>query len=162
VTGTREEWAVFSTCGLYRYVLGRLWTNDERIGSMHVIMLNPSDATHEIDDPTIRRCIGFAKREGYGGLVVRNLFAYRTPYVAKLLTAKDPVGPENPRVLAYDVEGAFPIAAWGIVPSKLRAKAPSAEAARRCFGLTKDGWPRHPLYLKADTPIVPIYKGGTT
>lgn len=153
VTGSHEKWAVFSACQTFRYVLGRRWTLDERLGNLFVIMLNPSDATHEIDDPTVRRCIGFAKREGYGGLVVRNLFAFRTPYVPKLLRAVDPVGPENARVLAHDVEGVAPIAAWGIVPPKLRAKMP-IKTAPGCFGCTKDGWPKHPLYLKASTPIV--------
>jgi len=159
VTGTYEKWAVFSKCYRYRYVLGRRWASlHEDYSCMHVIMLNPSDATHEIDDPTIRRCIGFAKREGYGGLVVRNLFAFRTPYPAKLILQNDPVGPENPMVLAHKVVHEIAIAAWGIVPPKLRKKMPLTPTVGACFGTTKEGWPKHPLYLKSDTAIRPAWR----
>jgi hypothetical protein len=158
LTGTSEKWAVFSTCGLYRYVLARNWSTAADYECMHVIMLNPSTATHEIDDPTIRRCIGFAKREGYGGLVIRNLFAYRTPYPAELMIAKDPVGPENAGVLAHVVDREIAIAAWGIVPPKLRKKMPPTPTVGACFGTTKEGWPKHPLYLKSDTPIRPAWR----
>jgi len=85
--------AVISPCGLYRYRLSRQWT--EPSYSLAFVMLNPSTADAEVDDPTIRRCIGFARREGYGGIEVVNLYAFRATSPDDLWKAKDPCGPEN-------------------------------------------------------------------
>ena len=74
--GTIESGAHFSPCERYRYRLWRCW--DASKWKLAIIGLNPSTATHEEDDPTIRRCIGFAKRDGYGGLLMLNLFALRS------------------------------------------------------------------------------------
>ena len=155
VVGTDTKWAVFSPDMKYRYVLGRvldpLWNHD-LASCLFVIMLNPSTATHEEDDPTIRRCIGFAKRERCSSLVVRNLFAYRSTDPDALLEVDDPVGPSNAHVLNYKVWGRA-IAAWGVVAPKLRAKMPALPEHLSCFGTTKDGSPKHPLYLPKTAPI---------
>ena len=88
--------AEFSACGRYRYWLERRWSADS---PAVFVMLNPSTADAKIDDPTIRRCMGFAKREGHGGLVVVNLFGWRSSDPRQLVLADDPVGPGNTRAI---------------------------------------------------------------
>src|SRR5712664_2208515 len=85
--------AGFSCCGLYRYWLRRHW--DAELPPVCFVMLNPSTADAERDDPTIRRCCGFSRRWGYGGIVVVNLYAFRTSDPCCLRNAVHPVGPEN-------------------------------------------------------------------
>ena len=92
--------AVVSDDGAYRYRLTRCWTSDlfrDGDGQMLVVGLNPSTADAVHDDPTVRRCIGFAHREGCAELVIVNLFALRSPTPRRLVYAADPVGPENDR-----------------------------------------------------------------
>lgn len=86
--------ASLSGCGTFRYDLGRVWDpgNPRRV---LWVMLNPSTADADVDDPAIRRCVAFSKREGAGGLTVTNLFAFRASNPAALVDASDPVGPEN-------------------------------------------------------------------
>ena len=91
--------AVFSRCKTYRYSLERLWETETPVKRVVFIGLNPSTADHRVDDPTIRRCMGFAERWGYNALRVVNLFAYRTPYPEELKKAQDPVGPYNAKHL---------------------------------------------------------------
>lgn len=148
--------AVISRCGLYRYHLTRKWG---RGPYALLIMLNPSTADAMQDDPTIRRCISFAKREGCGALVVVNLFAFRSPSPADMKAADDPVGPENDRYIRSAVAGAKGpiIAAWGAHGSyRGRDKAVRAlvDAPMVCLGLTKAGAPRHPLYVRGDAPLI--------
>src|SRR5262245_19133112 len=85
--------ALISPCGLYRYWLTRTWDNSLR--RVCWVMLNPSTADAEQDDPTIRRCVGFARSWGAGGIIVVNLFAFRASDPKALLRAADPVGPDN-------------------------------------------------------------------
>ena len=150
--------AVLSECGLYRYRLERRWADGPKA---LFIMLNPSTADAEKDDPTIRRCISFAKREGCGGLIVVNLFAFRATEPDALLLADDPIGPDNPGALAAavaDCDGPL-IAAWGAWPG---ARAAGEAVVRklgpraRCLGLTKAGSPRHPLYVAGDAPLIAL------
>lgn len=154
--------AVLSYCGRYRYQLGRTW--DVTAPADVWIMLNPSTADASQDDPTIRRCIGFSKRGGAGGLTVVNLFAYRATDPAELLQVLDPVGPENDDHLqrvfdAAAVAGGRIIGAWGAH----KLAGPRAREMARLFGddgwvarglmtlgLTKHGAPRHPLYVPGD------------
>lgn len=153
--------AILSPCGLYRYHLRRDWT---AAPPLVWIMLNPSTADAEQDDPTIRRCIAFAKAFGYGGIEVVNLFALRSPSPADLLDSScagiDPVGPNNDdtlRVVIVDC-GYTLVAAWGAHKlASPRARVIERMAAGRllCLGTTKDGSPRHPLYVKASQPLVP-------
>src|SRR5262245_41939737 len=146
----------------YRYRLDRRWPGGE--GLCGFIMLNPSSADEHSDDPTIRRCIGFAKGWGYSGLIVGNLFALRASDPAVLLAARDPVGGgANARALVDLIdEATLIVCAWGRfawVDRRGREAVALIRARGRlphCLGLTRDGAPRHPLYLSASTQPVPI------
>lgn len=124
--------------------------------------LNPSTADETADDPTIRRCIGFARSWGYARLKMLNLFAYRStdPLVmwAKHREGVDIVGPENMQTIEAVVGSSdLVVLAWGALPSWTHAQAVRvAELVElpHCLGLTKGGAPRHPLYMKADTQPV--------
>lgn len=146
--------AFLSRDGVYRYRLGRRWgTGPYAL----FIMLNPSTADAMIDDPTIRRCIGFAKREGCGGLFVGNLFAYRATRPEHLVFAEDPEGPENTRhlkAMIRDPHVELRVAAWGAHPQVNRACDPLPLAFDwKCLGRTQAGHPRHPLYVRSDQPL---------
>lgn len=154
-----SSYARLSDCGTYRYTLGRRWTQDLSAGAAVFVMLNPSTADAEVDDPTIRRCIGFAKALGCGGLHVVNLYAFRATKPADLWKAADPIGPDNDEVLretfkAAGREARPVIAAWGANAAPLRAQfvttiARAAGASLTALGVTKGGQPRHPLYVPA-------------
>lgn len=160
--------ALISPCGLYRYWLTREW--DARCFKLPIIMLNPSTADASIDDPTIRRCMAFAKREGFGGIRVMNLFAFRATSPDEMKVVSDPVGSDNnihlDRLLRGESTGLTPspaiLAAWGTHGDhQSRAKdvfklARAVGAPLVCLGITKDGHPRHPLYVKGDQPFVPF------
>lgn len=154
--------AVLSDDGLYRYILSRRWDAGRELG---FIMLNPSTADAEVDDPTIRRCIGFAERWGYGGIAVANLFALRSTNPAALKAAPDPVGPINEEWISALVrESDLCIAAWGAHAfAGARAKKVSERFGDQlsCLGVTKAGHPKHPLYLRADTQPVKFEPRGT-
>lgn len=151
--------AVLSDDGKYRYRLARQWGATARAATF--VMLNPSTADATQDDPTIRRCIGFAKSWDLDGLVVVNLYAYRATKPADLWQAADPIGPENDRRIAgVLVDAALHqtpvIAAWGAHGAPLRVKRVTSIAAHYrvpllCLGTTKAGAPRHPLYVRGDT-----------
>lgn len=109
--------ATISECGRYRYDLGRTWVEPgDALADTYCtfIMLNPSTADGTQDDPTICRCINFAKSWGMGGLMVVNLFAWRATKPDDLLRAADPIGPENDRYIDEACRMAqFVVAAWG-------------------------------------------------
>lgn len=149
--------AVISDCGLYRYSLERRW--DASTEKVMFVMLNPSTADAEHDDPTLRRCIGFARSWGFGGLMVGNLYAYRATDPRALIEATragiDPVGPENDRWLIDMASRAgLVIAAWGAQRKLLVDRAAQVmdllPYGLRVLGLTKDCNPRHPLYVRGD------------
>ena len=145
-----QSGADFSECGRYRYKLWRLW--DDTRPDVMFIMLNPSTADATADDPTIRRCIGFARAWGYGGVRVGNLFAWRTPYPQALRSAPDPIGRENDGALCELAEGAaLVVAAWGVHGMWLaRARTVRQRFTRplHALGVTKSGEPAHPLRLR--------------
>jgi len=149
--------AIFSDCGRYRYVLRRTWRADGR--TVLIIGLNPSTADASNDDPTIRRCVRFAKDWGYGSLIVANLFAFRATQPAMLRTVRDPTGPRNDWWLTRLARQAdLTVAAWGMHGSLI---ARDARVLRKlsdvyCLGLTKGGHPKHPLYLPASRTPVPF------
>lgn len=161
MTDEDRSGAILSPCGVYRYHLWRRW--DETLPTMVWVMLNPSTADATEDDRTIRRCIGFAKREGCGGISVRNVFALRATDPAELLKHPDPFGPENEDHLlaARNVSlMAVLVLGWGTKIKRLvryyqRAASCLAVQSPKCFGVTKDGDPRHPLYLKGDAELAP-------
>jgi hypothetical protein len=142
---------VLSACRTYRYVLWRE-VDAGRPGYALFVGLNPSTADEVADDPTVRRCRDFARRWGYGALCLANLFAYRATAPAVLRAARAPVGRGNDRWLARLAVGADVIvAAWGVHGTFAgRDRAVTALLGDRlaCLGVTKDGHPRHPLYLR--------------
>ena len=153
--------AVISACGVYRYSLSRSW--DEALPEICFVLLNPSTADATQDDPTLRRGIGFAKDWGYGSLRFVNLFAYRATQVKDMKAAEYPVGPVNDLaivtaakaselvVLAWGNDGAF----QGRDKAVINLLIDNGHGHKlRHFGLTKPRQPRHPLYLKATTPLL--------
>lgn len=122
-------------------------------------MLNPSTADETVDDPTIRRCIGYAKSWNYGGVVVSNLFALRATDPRELKTAVDPIGPENDFALKTCMEeSALCVCAWGNHGSLYGRSAAVRDIlgpGLHCLRVSKQGEPVHPLYQKRDLqPIV--------
>lgn len=156
--------ATLSPCGLYRYTLTRTWGDPD--GPLAAwVMLNPSTANAREDDPTIRRCVGFSQRWGYDRLVVVNLFALRSTDPKALRNAADPVGPENDHHIVEQTDGARAVfAAWGVHGAHAgRDRAVMALLVRHdvfCLGTTRDGHPRHPLYVAGLQPAVD-FKGVT-
>lgn len=152
--------AIISACGRYRYELIRRWGDGPLL---EFIMLNPSTADGSTDDPTIRRCIAFAKRWGYGGIVVRNLFAYRATSPTVLVNVDDPIGPENRTYLGREDAGCT-IAAWGANPAAVGwwngypYDITAALTRRRlyCLGTNANGSPKHPLYVRSDIELQPF------
>jgi hypothetical protein len=149
-----EQNAVISACGRYRYLLTRQVGPGPRTATF--IMLNPSTADATNDDPTIRRCIGFARQWGCGRLAVLNLFALRATDPTDLKRAKEPVGPENrewfERTLRGDHDGPV-VCGWGVHGDHLGQDSvvlgwlAALGVHPLALGLTRDGHPRHPLYL---------------
>ena len=148
--------AVLSTDGRYRYELTRRWGAGQAVT---FIMLNPSTADSAIDDPTIRRCMGFARTWGFTALTVVNLYAWRSPRPQDLWTADDPVGAENDDYIARAAAPGGPlIAAWGNNAQTDRVshvlRLPGVIEVAETLGLTTKGQPRHPLYVRADAPRI--------
>lgn len=170
--------AVFSLCGTYRYQLSRLafeHLGPDKPRMALFVLLNPSTADAEHDDPTVRRCIAFAHREGCERLLICNLFGYRSTEPWQLARVADPVGPNNDHWIRQSaLEADLIVAGWGAHPevhgsASLRGRADkvltmlsfrgprpvdwlpgtcySERPAVYCLGTTKDGHPRHPLYL---------------
>lgn len=161
--------ATISDCGRYRYMLWRTW--DRGLGNCGFVMLNPSTADAAEDDPTIRRCIGFARAWGFGSAYVANIFAFRATKPADLRAAKFPVGPENDRhLIMLATQCTRVVVAWGAscrwkwrqhqdwkTLCVLRNSRPGLEQIL-CLGTTKAGFPRHPLYVRGDTTPVPYVR----
>ena len=156
--------AVISPCGQYRY---RLERDGGEIGQTAVIMVNPSTADATQDDQTITKVRGFGRRNGWGKLVIGNLFAYRATDIRELAHVADPIGPDNDdhlRQIAMYADRV--IIAWGALaklPSELRGRhkhvlsllADLDVPVLRIGTLTSCAQPKHPLMLAYDTPILP-------
>jgi hypothetical protein len=167
--GDESAWAVTSPDDRYRYVLARTWdAYFDREASARPLwvfgMLNPSTARHDVEDPTVRKCIGFARRGGAGGFLIVNLAAYSTPEPRELVRAHlagvNVVGEHNAAAVHWALSRpallGLNIAAWGRVPPKLRSVTQATRVqfmGAQCFGLTADGSPRHPLMLAYATPL---------
>jgi hypothetical protein len=154
--------AIFNADRTHRYLLVRRWGSGPLLTW---IMLNPSTADAFTDDPTIRRCTGFARRDGYDGIQVLNLFALRATDPGGLRGHEDPVGLYNDRFLAEYPRAAV-VAAWGthgrFNDRDLAVAERMAEAgiALLCLGVTREGHPKHPLArgrerVPDDAPLVP-------
>jgi|GEM_PF-112147 len=154
---TTPSGAVLSSDGQYRYILWRIWDTNKPL--LNIIGLNPSTADATEDDPTILRCIGFAEREGFGGLLMTNLFAYRATEPNDMMQADDPVGPENDHhVREVAQKSAQVLLAWGNGGRFIERATQVLGLLQRechCLGITALGEPRHPLYLRKDEPMVP-------
>jgi hypothetical protein len=163
-----EKNAILSHCGTYRYVLTRRVPQVIRwVKPALFIMLNPSIADAEVDDPTIRRCWGFSNSWGCTSLTVVNRFALRSTDPAGLYHHADPYGPENDRHLEEQIAAhrlGVIVCAWGAEP--IATASPwfepfiqkLKEANAQCLGMTKNGSPKHPLYLKKTQDLIP-WKG---
>ena len=150
--------AAFSRDRRYRYRLWRRW--DRSRPSIAFCMLNPSTADARRDDPTIRRCIGFARSWGYGGIEVVNIFALRATDPRDLRSARDPVGPRNDAFMLRAAAESPVVIAWGVhgaLRDRERAALELFGARSRllALGRTRSGAPRHPLYLRRDAEAAP-------
>jgi len=150
---------VFDSTRRYRYRWEQHWGD----GPLCLfVMLNPSTADEDKTDPTVRRCIAFAKREGCGGLIVCNLYAFRSTDPAGLLAVDDPRGPDNEQHIREAAKAAsLRVAAWG--SNHLggawphRVKAILAEAGPvHLLRRTAGGDPGHPLYIPGAAPLVQV------
>lgn len=147
---------MISDCGKYRY---RLWRHiGGSAGPVLFVMLNPSTADHAINDPTIRRCMSFAKKWDHSCLLVGNLFAFRATDPEKMRLAKDPIGPDNYAHLAgMSGHSCRTIAAWGNYGSfknqgdHMVGMLDTDWSPLEVLKMTKLGNPCHPLYLPKDT-----------
>ncbi len=151
-TETTRSTALYSTCETYRYALTRVW--DETAPKVLFIMLNPSKATERQNDPTIERCERRARALGYGGFRAVNIFALRETDPLKMRRHKAPAGPENDHVVLEGCDWADDIiAAWGAHGAHLQRGDAMRDVLKSsgrdllCFGVTKAGHPRHPLYI---------------
>jgi hypothetical protein len=155
-----ESTALYSRCEIYRYRLTRVW--DDAGPHALFVMLNPSTASELRNDATVGRCEARARRSGFGAFSVCNLFALRATRPADLRRASEPVGHDNDRILLESaLEAEVVICAWG-VHGAFRDRGPTvagrlADLGRPLWhlGLTKDGHPRHPLYLRNDALLEP-------
>jgi hypothetical protein len=146
-----EATAALSQCRRYRYALWRKWADGPQV---LFVMLNPSTADESANDPTIRRCIGFAKTWGFGSLAVGNLFALRTPSPSQLMQSPEPIGNENDQWLQkLQGSAALTVAAWG---NNGTYQGRGSSVAKQLvlphtLGVTKLSQPRHPLYVSSAT-----------
>lgn len=149
--------AILSRNRLYRYVLWREWNINKKTCAF--IGLNPSTADEYEDDPTLRRCINFAKDWGFGKCVIVNLFAYRATDPDELRNQANPVGYKNNQQIKIQCAQAdLIVAAWGNRGVYLQRD----EAVRKllkdiplkCFKITSKGQPAHPLYQAKNTRLI--------
>ena len=156
--------ATFSDDRVFRYTLMRTWGTESKCC---FVMLNPSIADASIDDPTIRRCMGFAKAWGHGGLIVVNLFAFRSTdpqvMIAEHKKGGDIIGPANDlNIIMSCKTAARVVAAWGAHGSlaqrsaHVRKMLGERDIKVECLGLTKLNEPQHPLYIEGDRPLQPL------
>lgn len=149
--------ATFSPNRIHRYLLWRRWAP----GPLATwIMLNPSSADEVELDPTIRRCVGFSRMWGCGGLDVVNLFALRSTDPKRLKNHADPVGPDNDDAIVKAAKSSIiVVAAWGMHggfrqrADAVRQLLAEAGVHLQCLGITKGGEPLHPLYLASDSQL---------
>lgn len=151
--------AELSPCQKYRYALWRRWSATAETNLLVFIGLNPSTADAINDDPTIRRCIGFAKSFGFGGVMMLNVYAFRATKPAVLKKAADPNGPLNDETLRrYGKAASMVLAAWGNHCPYDRQEAVIQLIGRNfhCLGINASGTPKHPLYISKDTKPIPF------
>ncbi len=146
-----ESGAEFSPDRIHRYSLWRIWDRGKPYAAF--VGLNPSTADEQKNDPTVRRCINYARDWGYGGLIMLNIFAYRSTDPGNLYSASDPVGPENDSFIGtVSSRAGITVAAWGNHGEFLSRGREVMTLLKdpQCLKLTKAGCPGHPLYLRKD------------
>lgn len=159
-----DEGATFSECRRYRYHLWQTW--GDRENRVAFIGLNPSTADEIDDDHTIRKCIGFAKRWGYGAIDMVNLFAWCSTEPKGLRDPEDAIGPDNnPTLERVTSDAKRVVLAWGshaevkgLIQWRVRSlqwlfNLEDVRTKMVRLGTCKDGNPRHPLMLAYATNV---------
>lgn len=154
-----ESDALFSDDGVYRYTLWRHWDQCKPI--VLFVMLNPSTADATKNDPTVERCERFAKRWGYGSLVVVNIFALRSTDPKALYTHHEPVGPSNDwHILDLAEDADLVVCAWGNHGGEraafVKKMLTHSGCELHCLGINKTGEPVHPLYQPNSATPIPL------
>lgn len=155
-----QKGAIFSPCRTWRYLLHRIW--DESKPYCGFIGLNPSTADETLDDPTIRRCIGFSQDWGYGGYLMFNVFGFRATDPRDMERAPAPIGPDNDQTIFDHARrcGRL-VAAWGnhkLATSRGEWLCKMLGREIMCLELNKFGTPKHPLYVRADVEPIIYYR----
>ena len=162
-----DKSAVFSSCRDYRYVLKRIWAEDVELAKLAVFIgLNPSTADETVDDPTVRRCFTYAHDWGCPGMIMLNIFAVRATDPKVMLAHESPIGKSNDQWLVEMTTGKeIVVACWGAHGTHMRRGEEVCRLLRhrelKHFGLTKQGQPRHPLYLAKDLKPTPWLTSAT-
>ncbi len=150
--------AILSECRKYRFALWRTW--DDSKPYVMFVGLNPSTADENTDDPTLTRCINYAKSWGFGGVCMANLFAYRATEPKDMKAAKNPIGYDNNEWLKkLSKEAGLVVAAWGNDGSyqgrseQVKQLLPNIH----CLKINKSGEPAHPLYQKSNLKPVLMF-----
>lgn len=152
-----EKKAIISKDKIYRYKLSRTW--DSTKPTILFIGLNPSIADENIDDPTITRCINFAKDWGYGTLLMANLFAFRSTYPKNIYLIDDPIGKDNDHYLLECVtQSDLIVACWGNNGTYMNREKVITELVPNlyCLQKNKNGTPHHPLRPPRNIHPVPF------
>ena len=152
-----EKKAIISKDKIYRYKLSRTW--DSTKPTILFIGLNPSIADENIDDPTITRCINFAKDWGYGTLLMANLFAFRSTYPKDIYLIDDPIGKDNDHYLLECVtQSDLIVACWGNNDTYMNREKVITELVPNlyCLQKNKNGTPHHPLRPPRNIHPVPF------
>jgi hypothetical protein len=158
-----ETTARFSECGQYRYRLTRVW--DQNLPMVNWLMMNPSIANEERDDPTVAKCQRYARRWGKGGIIVTNCFALISTDPKALRTHESPIGPmNNSQLLSAAMESSLVICAWGN-PSSFMDRGQyvynmliNQNVELHCLKINKNGESCHPLYLKEELDPIPYVR----
>ena len=157
-----ETGAVFSSDMRYRYKLWRIW--NRQLPLVNFILLNPSTADAEEDDPTVYCCGQRARHMGYGGLLVTNVFAFRSTDPGRLYEIDDPVGPENDDAIITEAKrAAMVVCGWGKLGKYMGRATFVCDLLRlhkvypHALNLNGDGSPEHPLYQPYSRQPIPYY-----
>lgn len=154
----------------YRYLLERSFdsSNIFKRSRLAFLMLNPSTATEEANDPTVERCERRARNGGYDGVIVINLFAYRATDPKNMMAVSDPVGPENDDYIRFVLDRAKSghveiVCAWGVHGAYMSRDKDvlemfkAAKVSPAALGTSKNGHPRHPLYISYSATVIPLF-----
>lgn len=160
--GNERSGAIFSSCESYRYSLWRFWGDSLVLGNaVAFIGLNPSTADEWCNDPTVTRCINFARHWGYDGMVMLNAFAFRATDPRQMKDCLEPIGKYNDTKIQHVVFSAgLVVCCWGNHGTHLGRSTEVRQRLRDVatpvthLGLTRIGEPKHPLYLRSDTEAI--------